>query len=159
MQDQYQAARNTAVGEGNADLVKTLDSNWSDEKKAFGALNPLWAEKRAGGETIRIEAGRKLHVLQKMIDAGDVPSNIQPSVLKNMIQAYNNYEAWLTPLKGQTDNLTMSMRSQAANRFIGYMAHIVQAYPEVTAVYNGVFRQLDQNLDTTAVINQTQGGQ
>ncbi len=155
MQDMYHTDKNNALAEGNKQLADILDAKWTEWKRQFSALNPIWADKRAGAETLRLDAQDKLNSLTNMVNANEVPKSMPKAVVSNMIQAYKDYEDFIHSYPGQDDQ-TLAMHSQAASRFINYMSGVVSAHPEVTSLYNGIFRQLDSNLETVAVIT---GGQ
>lgn len=154
MQDKYNADKQQALGENNQALASTLDQQWASWKKSFKALNPLFADSQADSEKKRLDAVDKLKVLTQMANSGEVPATVPSRVLSDMIRAYGDYENFIQSHPG-TDNVTQAMHSQAAQRFSSYMSGVVQTHSEVQGIYNGVFRQLDSNLDSLTVI---QGG-
>ena len=156
MQDMYHVDKNNALAEGNQQLANTLDAKWTEWKKWFSSVNPIWADKRANAETLRLDAADKLKSLTNMVNANEVPKSMPKAVVSNMIQAYNDYQNFIHSYPGQDDQ-TLAMHSQAASRFINYMANVVLAHPEVEGLYKGIFRQLDSNLETVTVIREGPG--
>lgn len=151
MQDKKTADINSAKADGNKQLESTLGAQWTEWKKQFNALNPLFAAKMSDFATARQNATGQLKDLSQMVASGDVPSTVNGQALTNMLQAYGDYERFVQSHPG-SDAVTTAMHSAAAARFTDYMSGVIRANPELQGLYSGVFRQLDSNLATASSI-------
>lgn len=146
VEDQYKSDLAAAKAAGNTDLASAHRADWLAWSKQFKALHPTFATHTEGSAANVVEAQGKLSDLRSMVKNGDVPGGLG-STVSGMLQAYDGYREFVRAHPGGT-NQAQADRSSALSMFQDYLTQVVAARPAVGDLYAGVFRVLDNQLET-----------
>lgn len=145
--DQRDAASNARLLVGDKKGSQNILAGFSAWAKSFTAVNPLFAQKQASYVTSVVTAKDAVTDLTKVVNDPNAPSNVKKIApgLKDMIDSYNAHTAWGAQHKGATTKDKIIAAAEVA----GYKAHmfaIASSDPNLTNIYNGVFRAIDSGL-------------
>lgn len=150
--DDYLAKRQDLVNEGDAAGAKALDKQFSAWSKEFGAAHPLWQERAAQFAVSGNAAKDQIAELKQMVDNSDVPSTVDKASLTAMLQSYDNYEQWKSSHPSTTSGYA-DLRTVMAASYRDHMKELANTSPQLTEIYNGIFRTLDPKLDYLGATN------
>lgn len=145
---QYKQALAAASASGDKNAIKTVRQSWQIMSKQYQEIHPLfgaWLQQHSQGGVI---AQGQIQELKRMVNNNEVPGSKQSAlVLKGMLANYDAYEGYLSDHPADGTNVRTQQRQAALAMFQDYMAKAVAEAPDLTGIYNGVFRVLNSNLD------------
>jgi hypothetical protein len=138
--DNYQQAKKEARLNGSD--TQTLDDAWAEKKAMIFARYPLLRDYLGDGEKRAQERLRLVGVLDQM--AND-PSVDLPDIsgVREMLDIYHRFQETTDQLKGQRGRDATAARDELAANYETRMGEIVKQHPELTDLYQGIFRWLD----------------
>ena len=158
MEDQYRADVARAKAAGNTDLVTQYNNDWSAWSKDFKSRHPVFAKQLASYGANSLSADTQLGDLETMVKNGDVPGPpIVKQAVAGMIQAWKGYKDFRDAHPGGS-NLNDAEKQAAFAQLQEYLQGVVKAVPQLTDLYNGVFRGLDNYLTPIQVTTGGAGG-
>jgi hypothetical protein len=146
MEDQYKSDYAQAQAAGNAGEASSMRQDWLAWSKQFKAAHPAFADQTEGSVANVVKAQGQLRDLAAMVSSGDVPGDARvQAAVAGMVDAYQGYVEFRNSVPGQT-NQARADRSAALAQLQDFMTEVVTAVPQVTDLYNGVFRVLNNGL-------------
>lgn len=148
MYDKYQADLAQAKASGNEQLAAQHRQDWAVWSNNFKETHQTFkAHTEASAENIAKAQGQFAD-LKSMIHNKDVPGGMA-TALRGMVVAYDNYQSF-TRLHPGTTNADSAAKASARSMLQDYLSSVITAQPELTDLYNGVFRPLSgYNLEAT----------
>jgi hypothetical protein len=140
-----EVAKHIAAGdEAGAKAIKANFSAWS---QGFLAYNPLFAQKQATYGMRQVTAERAVAQLRTMLADPSTPALPELPGVQDMVDAYAAHTQFSAQLKGQRSAEATAARASEISGYEDYQKRLVQAYPGLQDLYNGVFRVIDSELD------------
>lgn len=145
--DSRDAAIAKALAVGDTDRAKAIKAGFTVWSEQFQAANPLFAAKQAdyAGRTVR--ATEALTTIREMLGDPATPALPELGGLQDMVDAYAAHQRFVAGMKGQRGDDAKARRSGESVAFGEYMTGLVGQYPGLRDLYNGTFRQLDNDLE------------
>lgn len=138
--DKYLADVAQAKAAGNETLAAQHRADWEVWSHNFKAKHLTFtAHTEASAENIAKAQGQFAD-LKNMLSNGDVPAGSSASV-RGMVKAYENYTEFIRRYPGTT-NADDAAKASARSVLQDYLSSVVQEQPQLTDLYNGVFRPL-----------------
>jgi hypothetical protein len=131
--------------QGDQTTVSGLKKQRASAVTAFNQLHPLHADARIGFETKASNARDAMETLRDLVQDPHAPADVPVHTIAAMIQSWDNYQAW----KGSVGNGSQAERDARvlmAHQFDQHMGNLAQSSPGLVDLYDGVFRQLDNQL-------------
>jgi hypothetical protein len=134
-----------AKNAGDAEAVKSLQTQRAAYIANFKAVNPLWKDQGAVYAMKGNTADDALHELRLMVADKSVPSDVPKQVISEMLQSWDAYQGWKAANPANTVQ-QKDARTLMAAAFSNFMSQKAQSVPGLIDLYQGVFRQLDNKL-------------
>lgn len=146
--NKYQADLTAAQVKGDkvyADQLKEMFTTWKSE---FYDLHPLFRQKQGDYAGSVVNAQHQVESLRALAAGGSAPDSVKAELpgLQTMLAYYDDHKAFTDANPGQSKKAVADRNYDSAN-YAKWMAEIAGQSPALTAVYNGVFRYLDKDLE------------
>lgn len=139
------AARDAAVQADPASKATVL-SQFSDWQTGFNSLNPMFASTQTDYSQAAITAQDQLAQLRRMVgNPSGVPSDVPVAAVKEMVAAYDSYHSAVQAYPGET-TAALAAHADFGGQYNDWWESELQRYPQLAALYQGVFRTLDNKV-------------
>lgn len=144
----YQQDLADAQLKGDKDLADQLKGQFASWKQDFYAVNPLFKEKQGDYGRSVVNAQHQLDSLRRLTTDGSAPAEVQQVLpgLTDIIAAYDEHKRFAAETEGNT-KAAIADRAAEKARYVAYVSGVAESDPALTAVFNGVFRYLDTDME------------
>jgi hypothetical protein len=144
--DAKKVALSEAMRNGDVLGAERIRRDYTNSSQAYLAANPEVQSSFKPTAADQMHANNTMRELRKIVEDGSAPVTARAG-LSQMITLYDRFSGVLNSNGGASSNGRALLQR---DQFSQQMARLVQDHPELTPIYNGVFRKLNIGLKSLA---------
>lgn len=128
--------------QANPSNTSAIKAQFTTEMAEFNSLNPLWAASQSDYSSSVTNAKDQLTQLRRLTTSNNVPSDVPVGAVAQAVNAYDTYHLALASYPDST-NAALAAKADLAGQYNTWWMNELQNNPQLTGLYAGVFRTLD----------------